>query len=145
MKRIFGYWIVFFLLGSATALWSQKAEQNELKDQFQLVELAIKNYKELGLTRQQRETLLKALEKAESNFTRWRLDLDLENRNLTFLLKTDLPEEAAVLSQLDKVLEIEKKIKKERMKLLILIKNMLSPKQEEKAQIIIKNKIVIKN
>lgn len=145
MKQIFGFWIGFFLLASATSLSGQESDRNELKEQFQAIELAIKNYKELGLNKQQRETLLKALEKAESSFTRWRLDLDLENRNLAELLKPDVPEENAVLAQLEKILEIEKKIKLERMKLLIMVKKMLSDEQENKVQIIIKNKIVIKN
>jgi Spy/CpxP family protein refolding chaperone len=59
-------------------------------------------------------------------------DMQSEQEKLVLLLKAHPIDENAVLTQVDKVLDREREIKKTQILLLIRIKNQLTPAQQNK-------------
>ena len=89
---------------------------------------------ELGLEDRQRETILKELEKAQSQFPRLQWQLQAATEQLVKLLDAPQIDEAKALAQAGEVMKLETEIKRAHLGLLIRIRNTLSDTQRSKLQ-----------
>jgi Spy/CpxP family protein refolding chaperone len=87
---------------------------------------------EIGLTKEQRETLMADIHKAEGRFTDLGQRLQKEGEALAALLKKEKVEERAALAQFDKVFDQQRELQRAHLALVIGIKNKLSSEQQAK-------------
>ncbi len=87
---------------------------------------------EIGLDDTQRAGIRSELQKAQSHFLDLQFDLQPEAEKLAQLLQEKRVDEAKVLSQVDKVLALERETKRTQISLLVRIKNLLTAAQQAK-------------
>jgi len=87
---------------------------------------------EIGLDDAQRAGIRSELQKAQSRFLDLQFDLQPEAEKLAQLLQEKRVDEAKVLSQVDKVLALERETKRTQISLLVRIKNLLTASQQAK-------------
>ena len=95
-------------------------------------ELVMQHQTEIGLQDSQRASLTSAIQAAQSKFmdTQWKLSA--EGEKMGRLLQGSQVDEAAVLEEVDRILNLEREIKKAQVSLMVRIKNMLTPEQQKK-------------
>jgi len=86
----------------------------------------------LGLTEEQKTLLKTELRQAQARFTELQWQLQDEMEKMVELVKQDRVDESQTLAQLDKILNLEREIKRAQIALLVRIKNRLSPEQQVK-------------
>ncbi|MGA2620123.1 MAG: hypothetical protein ABSF26_21100 [Thermoguttaceae bacterium] len=86
----------------------------------------------IALTPQQQQVLRDCVEKTQSRSERVRTKLEREIATLATLAKQERVDEAALLAQLDKVLDVERELKHLHVGLVVAIKNLLTPEQQAK-------------
>jgi Spy/CpxP family protein refolding chaperone len=94
-------------------------------------ELVMQHQRELNLTAQQRTTITEATKALQSGVVDHQWQLQDEQQKLHELLARPTVEEAAVLAQVDRVLELERNVKRLHLATLVRIKNALTPEQQE--------------
>ena len=136
---------VAFLLWGSKSTWAQQppaeAQQPEVHqppgdpigENFIPPDMLIHNREALGLNDEQMEFLQGQFEKTRAHFTELQQKLGKEMDALTALLKSDRPDESKVLAQLDKVLDVEREMKRTHLSLMVGIKNKLTPEQFSKS------------
>ena len=87
---------------------------------------------EIGLTDEQREYLKTESRKAQLRFTELQWQLMDEYEKLAALVKQEHVDEQQALAGLDKILDVEREIKKVQISLVVRIKNKLTPDQQAK-------------
>ncbi len=95
-------------------------------------ELVMQHQRELGLTASQRSTITDAIGKTQSKVLELQWDMHDETQKLAELLGAPSVDEAAVLAQVDRVLNVERQVKREHLSMLMKIKNSLTREQQEK-------------
>jgi Spy/CpxP family protein refolding chaperone len=97
-------------------------------------EIVMQNQQAINLTEAQRNNITKEMQNAQSEFMNLQWESENETEKFKTLIQKEKPAEAEVLSQLERMLAIENKIKKRQISLLIRIKNILSHEQQETLQ-----------
>ncbi|PYO76652.1 MAG: hypothetical protein DMD63_13890 [Gemmatimonadetes bacterium] len=93
-------------------------------------ELIMANQEAIHLTDSQRDSLQHAMADAQGKFIPLQFKMSSEVERLQNLLKKPGPvDEAQVLEQVDRVLAVERDVKRTQLSLMIRIKNMLTPVQ----------------
>ncbi|MFL6278284.1 MAG: Spy/CpxP family protein refolding chaperone [Blastocatellia bacterium] len=123
--------ITFLLLTVATARAQQPATDH-LGEAFFSPDLVMQHQQIIGLTEQQKSIFKTELRKAQMRFTELQWQLSDESEKLVALVKQEAVDEQAVLTQLDKVLNAEREVKRTQLSLLIQIRNNLTPEQRAK-------------
>lgn len=97
-------------------------------------EMIMQNQRELGLTDEQKNFMRAEINKTSTRFNelQWQLQDAMEALHAT--MKENSVNEQLALSQLDKVLENEREIKRLHMELAIRLKNKLTSEQQTKLQ-----------
>lgn len=95
-------------------------------------ELVMQHQGEIGLQDAQRATLQQAMQQAQGTFTDLQWKLSGEGEKLSRLLQSSTVGEAQVLEQVDRILALEREMKRAQIALLVRIKNALTPAQQEK-------------
>ena len=95
-------------------------------------DLLMKNQREIGLSESQRKTMLEAIAKSQTRFVELQWDSQGESEKLAQLLQARPIDEAAVLAQADRLMALERDVKKTQLSLLIRLKNLLSESQQRK-------------
>jgi Spy/CpxP family protein refolding chaperone len=103
-------------------------------------ELVMQHQGEIGITDAQRATLTTAVQQAQSKIVETQFKLSAEGEKLARLLQgargvRTLPptiDEGQALEQVDRILSLEREMKRAQMTLLIRIKNALTPDQQAK-------------
>jgi len=90
----------------------------------------MRHQQELGLTEEQKEYMKEQMQTAQSEFAGLEWDLQEALSTLSELIQAPKVEENAVITQLNKVLDIENNIKRTRLLLMVRLKNTLSPEQQ---------------
>ena len=85
---------------------------------------------QIGLTEEQKGSLMSLLEKAQPRFADLQPKLEPEVQALGALMKEEHPDTDKVLAQFDKVLAAEREIKRCHLALMIGLKNLLTPEQQ---------------
>jgi Spy/CpxP family protein refolding chaperone len=93
--------------------------------------LIMQHQSDIGLTDAQRQAITKAITEAEKDTLDVRWQLEEKTGALTKLLAAGSVDEAAALAQADEVLELEGRMKRLRLGLMIRVKNVLTPAQQE--------------
>ena len=95
-------------------------------------ELVMQHQGQIGLQDAQRAALQSAIQEAQSTVLKMQFALAGEAEKLTKLLEAARLEERDVLAQVDRILMIEREVKKAQMTLMIRIKNTLTPEQQDR-------------
>ena len=95
-------------------------------------ELVMQHRQELGLTDEQKTAIRAEAIKASTRFNELQFQMQDEMETMATLMKGDNIDEQRALSQLDKVLNIEREVKRTQLGLSIRIKNKLTPEQQMK-------------
>jgi Spy/CpxP family protein refolding chaperone len=122
----------FLLLAALPAILSAPAMADE--DPFAGAlfppELIFSRMSELGLDAAQVTAIKEEIRKAQSLFLDRQLDLQAEMGRLRRSVEPATVDESATLAQLDRVLALEREIKRAQVGLLVRIKNLLRPDQQ---------------
>ena len=95
-------------------------------------ESIMRNQRELHLDQEQRSYMVKQIQETQSEFTSLQWQLQDEVGRLSGLLENPKAAERDVLMQLDKVLDLEKAIKRSRLRLAVRMRNRLTEEQRMK-------------
>lgn len=94
-------------------------------------ELVMQHQRELDLTAQQRATITEAVKALQHQVVDLQWELQDEQQKLTELVRQASIQEAAALAQIDRLLDLERQVKKAHLLLLVRIKNTLTPQQQQ--------------
>jgi Spy/CpxP family protein refolding chaperone len=95
-------------------------------------ELVMQQQRAIGLKPEQRTTITRAIQELQAKVLDLQWQMQDEMQRLTELLDKPAVDQAAALAQIDKVLAVEREVKRAHMSLLIQIKNTLTPEQQAK-------------
>ncbi len=95
-------------------------------------ELVMQHQEAIGLTDEQRAYLKNEIRDAQVKFTEWQFKLQDETERMAALVKQPHIDEKEALAQLEKVLSVERDIKRLQVSLLVRIKDKLTPEQQTK-------------
>jgi Spy/CpxP family protein refolding chaperone len=95
-------------------------------------ELVMRHATEIGLDDRQRAAIKDAVVKTQARVMEQQWDLQPEAEKMARLLQASPVDEAAVLAQADKVMALEREVKKAHLALLVRIKNLLTEAQRQK-------------
>ena len=95
-------------------------------------ELVMQHQSEIGLEDSQRATLTSAIQQAQSKFMDMQWKLSAEGEKMGRLLQGAQVDEVQVLDEVDRILNLEREIKKAQISLMVRIKNALTPAQQAK-------------
>jgi Spy/CpxP family protein refolding chaperone len=109
---------------------AQQPEQDPIGQSFFAPELVIQHQEAIGLSGEQKTYLKTEIRQAQVKFTEWQWKLQNEMEKLVSLVKQPRVKEQEALAQLEKVLAIEREIKRAQVTLLVHIKNRLTPEQQ---------------
>jgi Spy/CpxP family protein refolding chaperone len=93
-------------------------------------ELIMKHSGEIGLDPQQRGAIKEAVQQAQSKFLDVQWEMQEETVKMVHLLQARPVDEKAVLAEVDRVLDLERQIKRTQISLLVRLKNLLTPTQQ---------------
>ena len=122
--------IVGILLLSFGAATAQQPQPDPFAGNLFPPELIMQHQQTLGLSEEQKSFLKAELRKTQTRLTELQWDLQEEFEKLAALIKQEQVDEAQTLTQLDKVLTLEREIKRTHIGLLIRVKNKLTPEQQ---------------
>jgi len=87
---------------------------------------------EIGLEDAQKTSIKNEVQKAQSKFLDLQFEMQGESEKMVRLLQEKPVNETSVLAEVDRILGLEKEIKKAQISLLVRIKNTLTPAQQAK-------------
>ena len=87
---------------------------------------------EIGLEDAQKTAIRDEAKKVQGKFLDTQFELQGESEKMVRLLQGGTVDEAKVLAQVDRILALEREIKKAQISLLVRIKNILTPAQQAK-------------
>jgi len=124
--------LTLLLLFNTATLRAQQPPSDPLGENLFPPELVIQYQEALGLTEEKITLLETELHQAQARFADLQEQLQAEAEKMVELVKQGRPDESKTLAQLDKVLNLEREIKRAQIALLIKIKNSLTPEQQTK-------------
>src|SRR5262245_14449951 len=127
MKLLF---LALMLLFSAAVSRAQHPQPDPLGENLFSPELVMQHQQAIGLTEEQKTFFKTELRQAQVRFTELQWQLQDEMEKMIALVKQDRVDESQTLTQLDKILNLEREIKRAQIGLLVRIKNRLSPEQQ---------------
>ena len=95
-------------------------------------ELVMQHQSEIGLQDGQRTALTSAVQQAQAKFMDVQWKLNAESEKMGRLLQSTQVDETQVLEQADRILALEREIKKAQISLMVRIKNTLTAAQQAK-------------
>jgi Spy/CpxP family protein refolding chaperone len=95
-------------------------------------ELVMQHQSEIGLQDSQRAALASAIQQAQSKFTDVQWKLSAEGEKMGRLLQPAQVDETQVLEEVDRILVLEREMKRTQISLMVRIKNTLTPAQQAK-------------
>ena len=97
-------------------------------------ELVMQHQQALELSEEQRNLIKGEIQNAQARFTELQWQLQNEMETMGSLVKQGRVDEQRTLAQLDKIVGLEREIKRAQLTLLIRVKNSLTPEQQAKLQ-----------
>lgn len=128
MKTI-GTAVILLLSFSTVVAQQQPPQPDPFAGNLFPPELIMQHQQSLGLSDEQKAYFKTELRKVQTDFTERQWGLQDEMEKLTTLVKQDKVDEARTLAQLDKVLALEREIKRLQFALLIRLRNKLRSEQ----------------
>jgi Spy/CpxP family protein refolding chaperone len=105
---------------------------DELSQNLFTPELILKYRQDIGLDDAQSKSLKELVQRAQGKFLDLQWDMQAEAGKLAQLLRVSRIDENAAIAQADHVLGMEREVKKAQLLLLVRIKNLLTPAQQDK-------------
>ena len=124
--------LTLLLLFNTATLRAQQPPSDPLGENLFPPELVMQYQEALGFTEEKITLLETELRQAQARFADLQEQLQAEAEKMVELVKQGRPDESKTLAQLDKVLNLEREIKRAQIALLIKIKNSLTPEQQTK-------------
>jgi Spy/CpxP family protein refolding chaperone len=124
--------VILFVGTAAAAQSPTPVATDELAQNLFTPELILKYRQDIGLDDSQSKSLKELVQKAQSRFLDLQWDMQAESGKLAQLLRGARIDENAAIAQADKVLGMEREVKKAQLSLLVRIKNLLTPAQQDK-------------
>src|SRR5215510_6078781 len=121
-----------FLLFNTATLGAQQPPSDPLGENLFPPELVMQHLQTLGLIEEKKAFLETELRQAQTRFSELQEELQGEAEKMIELVKVGRVNESQALAQLDKILNLEREIKRAQIALLIKIKNSLTPEQQMK-------------
>ena len=122
------------LLFIALPLLAQQPQDDPLARYLVPPDLIMAHSQELNLADKQRAVIKSEVQKAQSKFIDMQWDMKEETEKMVRLLQQTPADEARILEQADKVMALEREIKKTQLSLLIRIRNVLTAEQMAKLE-----------
>jgi hypothetical protein len=124
-----------FLFGTAwgAPLQAGVGELGRLQDLLFPPDLIMRNQKALNVTQEQRQYILEQTQEATVEFTSLRWDLQDGLQELREMVKRN-EKEQVLLEQLDRVLDLERQVKRAQLLLAVRIRSTLTEEQVEMLQ-----------
>jgi len=120
------------LLFNTATIRAQQPPSDPLGENLFPPELVMENQEALGLTQEKITFLETELSQAQARLADLQEQLQAEAEKMVELVKQGRPDESKTLAQQDKILNLEREIKRAQITLLIRIKNSLTPEQQSK-------------
>jgi Spy/CpxP family protein refolding chaperone len=92
-------------------------------------ELVMSHSEQIGLTEKQRATIKAEIQKMQSKFLDAQFDLQEQSGKMTQLLQHSPADETKILDQADRIMALEREIKRAHLTLPVRIKNALTAEQ----------------
>jgi Spy/CpxP family protein refolding chaperone len=93
-------------------------------------ELVMAHQQEINLTDRQRNAIRDAIKDAQAKFVDMQFQMSAETEKLQRLIQSTSPDEPRVLDQVDRLLSIERDVKRAQITLMIRVKNQLTEEQQ---------------
>ena len=119
-----------FLLASAGLLPASNGER-ALRDNLFAPELVLRNDAQLGLEPAQRVVISQEVQQLQIKVADLQSRMSDEGTRLGDILGRDRVGEVEALAQLDRVLAVEREVKKAQLAMLVRVRNVLSPEQRK--------------
>jgi Spy/CpxP family protein refolding chaperone len=138
MKPVFHLGLAMLFLWCAVPVGAQPMDASPMMhppaflDHVFRPELIMRYQREIGLTSAQQEAITRAMAETQQALVDLRWKFEAESQELAKLLDSESVNEGAALAMAEKVMSIEQQIKKEHLRMLIRIKNELTPEQQAK-------------
>lgn len=129
MRRTLLVLLPFLAIASPTLAQPQPPAEDPIAQALFPPELIMKYQEEIGLDDAQARAIKEAIQQAQSRFLDLQWQMQAESAKLVKLLGGRPVDESAVLTQVDKVLALERDVKRTQLSLLIRIKNRLTETQ----------------
>jgi Spy/CpxP family protein refolding chaperone len=126
------HFLLFAALMPLSAVFGADSPADPLAGAFFPPELILMARDQIGLTQAQLEAFRNRTEKTQPRSEELRRKLERETAALQALAKQKRVDEAAIIAQLDKVLDAEREVKHLHIALLLAIRNLLTPEQQAK-------------
>lgn len=128
--------VLLLLAGTSLSAQQPPAPVDPLGDNLFPPELVMQHQQAIGLSEDQRTFIKGEIQNAQTKFTelQWQLQNDMET--MVALVKQGRVDEQRTLAQLDKVVALEREIKRTHLALFIRVKNSLTAEQQAKLQAI---------
>jgi Spy/CpxP family protein refolding chaperone len=127
-KRLIGYALCAVLV-SINPVLSAQPPTDPIGEALFPPELVMQHQQAIGLSEEQKTFLVAEIQKAQARFTELQWQLQHAMETLVALVREERVDEQKVLAQLDRVLNLEREIKRAQFSLLVRIRNKLTPEQ----------------
>lgn len=124
--------LVLFLVAAADAAEPAGPAQDPLAAHVFAPDLVMRHAAEIGLDEKQRAAIKDAVIRMQTKFLDLQWEVQAESEKMARLLQASPVDETAVLAQADKVMALERDVKKTHLSLLVRVKNLLTDAQREK-------------
>ncbi len=122
--------LLLFLLLPFAAFAQQPSPEGDPIAKFLIPpELVMAHGQEIGLTDAQSASIKSELRKTQTKFLDLQWDMQEETGRMMQLLQQSPVDEAKVLERADKIMSMEREIKRAHLTLLVRLKNLLTPAQ----------------
>ncbi len=138
MKLILGLFCACLLLTASSAS-AQQPGPDPLGQYLFPPDLVMQHQQEIGLTEEQKIFIKGEVQRATARFNELQWQIQEEMETMVSLVREATVDEQRMLAQLDKILNVEREIKRTHLMLVIRIKNRLTPEQQARLQAIKKN------
>jgi Spy/CpxP family protein refolding chaperone len=122
--------LLALMLTAAPSSSAQGSPEPDFSRHVFAPELVMKYQQKIGLRPEQRTAITDAIQQVQSRIVEQQWRMQEEAQKLGDLLQATPVNESAVLAQVDRVLGIEREVKKAHMTLLVRIKNTLTREQQ---------------
>ena len=122
--------VVLLVAALPRAGWAQAPPEDPLAAYVFPPELVMKHAQEIGIDGKQKTAIKEAVQAAQSKFIETQWSMQEESQKLARLLQARPVDEGAVLAQADKVMGLERDVKRTHLGLLVRIKNVLTEAQQ---------------
>ena len=131
-KSVLGFFAVLLLGGLVLAENAGAPDDDPFARYLYPPDRIMSRSMELGLDDAQKTSIKNEVQKAQGKFLDLQFEMQGESEKMVRLLQEKPVNEASVLAEVDRILALEKEIKKTQISLLVRIKNVLTPAQQAK-------------